>query len=112
NRRAFLERAENDFRRVKRYGDDLSVVMMDADLFKQVNDLHGHAVGDAVLVGIARTAEGAIRSFDLVGRMGGEEFAIILVHTAIEDAAACAERIRIGIESLVFESANGPVRIT
>ncbi len=112
NRRAFLERAENDFRRVQRYGDDLSVVMMDADLFKQVNDLHGHAVGDAVLIGIARTAEGAIRSFDLVGRMGGEEFAIILVHTAIDDAAACAERIRSGVEALVFESPNGPVKIT
>ena len=112
NRGAFLARAGIEFRKARRYGDDLSVIMMDADNFKQVNDTYGHNAGDAVLVALARTAEAALRSFDMVGRMGGEEFAIILVHTATRDAVACAERIRAGVEALAVETAAGPLRIT
>jgi diguanylate cyclase (GGDEF)-like protein len=112
NRGAFLARGEIDFRLAKRYGDDLSVVMLDADLFKQVNDTYGHQVGDSVLVAIARAAESAMRNFDMVGRLGGEEFAIILVRTGIQDALACAERVRAGIEALVFDTPSGRLQIT
>ena len=112
NRAAFLARGENDLRRAHRYGDDLSVMMMDADLFKQINDVHGHSVGDAVLVKLAQTAVNAVRNVDLVGRMGGEEFAVILVHTKLNEAAACAERIRASIEALEFEGPTGTFRVT
>jgi len=112
NRGAFLARAETDFQRAQRYGDDLSVIMLDADFFKQVNDTHGHHVGDMVLVAIARTADSAVRSFDMVGRLGGEEFAIILTRTAIQDAIACAERIRAGVAALEFDTASGSLKVT
>jgi diguanylate cyclase (GGDEF)-like protein len=112
NRGAFLARGDIDFRLAQRYGDALSVIMMDADHFKQVNDTYGHQMGDEVLIALARTAECAIRSFDMVGRLGGEEFGIILVRTSIQDAMACAERIRANIEALVFDTPAGPLRIT
>ncbi|MEO6270449.1 MAG: GGDEF domain-containing protein [Lautropia sp.] len=112
NRGAFLARAEIDFQRAQRYGDDLSVIMLDADFFKQVNDTHGHHIGDTVLVAIARTADSAVRSFDMVGRLGGEEFAIILTRTAIQDAIACAERIRAGVAALEFDTASGSLKVT
>ena len=112
NRGAFLARGEIDLRLAHRYGDELSVIMLDADHFKQVNDTYGHQVGDEVLVAIARAAESAVRNFDMVGRLGGEEFAIILVRTGMQDAVACAERIRTGIEALVFETAAGRLKIT
>ena len=112
NRGAFLARAGIEFRKARRYGDDLSVIMMDADNFKQVNDTYGHNAGDAVLVALARTAEAALRSFDMVGRMGGEEFAIILVHTNIQAAAACAERIRSSVAALKFDGPSGPFGVT
>ena len=112
NRGAFLARGEIDLRLAHRYGDALSVIMLDADSFKQVNDTYGHQVGDEVLVALARTAESAVRNFDMVGRLGGEEFAIILVRTGMQDAVACAERIRCGIEALLFETASGSLRIT
>ena len=112
NRGAFLARGENDLLRARRYGDDLSVIMLDADHFKQVNDVHGHGAGDSVLVKLARTAASAVRIVDMVGRMGGEEFAIILVHTKLHEAVVCAERIRANVAALVFESPAGPFGIT
>lgn len=113
SRGAFLARAETDFRRAQRYGHELSAIMMDADLFKEVNDAHGHGVGDTVLITLARTAANCVRKdLDMVGRVGGEEFAMVLVHTGIHDAAACAERIRASIAALAFESLSGPFGIT
>ena len=112
NRGAFLARGEIDLRLAHRYGDELSVIMLDADHFKQDNDTYGHQVGDVVLVAVARTAEAAVRNFDMVGRLGGEEFAIILVRTGMQDAVACAERIRSGIEALAFDTTAGPLKIT
>jgi diguanylate cyclase (GGDEF)-like protein len=112
NRGAFLERAEAEFLRGASFGEYLSVIMMDADLFKQVNDTYGHGVGDTVLVALARTAVAGVRGLDMVGRLGGEEFATILVHTPLADAVACAERIRASIEALVFEGPGGPFGVT
>lgn len=112
NRAAFLERGDSEFIRARRFGDDLAVMMMDADHFKQVNDVHGHGAGDEVLRRLARTAAGTVRNVDLVGRLGGEEFAIILVRTRAHEAAACAERIRASIAALQFDGPTGPFRIT
>jgi len=111
NRGAFMERAEVEFGR-SRLGAHLSVIMMDADAFKHVNDTYGHGVGDNVLIELARAAADGVRGFDMVGRMGGEEFAIICVDTALTDALACAERIRTSIAALVFESPAGPFGVT
>ena len=112
NRGAFLARGANDLLRAHRYGDDLSVIMMDADHFKQINDVHGHGMGDAVLVKLAQTAMTAVRAVDTVGRLGGEEFAIILVHTNLQAAAACAERIRASVAALSFDSPTGAFGVT
>jgi len=113
SRGAFLAQAETDFRRARRYGHDLSAIMMDADLFKEVNDAHGHGVGDAVLVKLARTAAGGVRKdIDTVGRIGGEEFAMVLVHTGVADAVACAERIRASVASIAFDGPPAPGVIT
>ncbi|NLD54361.1 MAG: diguanylate cyclase [Burkholderiaceae bacterium] len=112
NRAALLERGNSEFVRARRFGDDLAVMMMDADHFKQVNDVHGHGAGDEVLRRLARTAAGTVRNVDLVGRLGGEEFAIILVRTRAREAVACAERIRACIAALEFESPSGVFHIT
>jgi len=112
NRGAFLERAETEFRRGDRFGDYLSVITMDVDQFKQVNDTYGHGAGDTVLIALARAAAGGVRSLDMAARMGGDEFATILVHTALADATACAERIRQSIAALLFESPKGPFGVT
>jgi diguanylate cyclase (GGDEF)-like protein len=113
SRGAFLAQAETDFRRAKRYGHDLSAIMMDADLFKEVNDAHGHGVGDSVLVTLASAAANGLRKdIDMVGRVGGEEFAMVLVHTGIKDAVACAERIRASVAAMKFEDLPTPFGIT
>jgi diguanylate cyclase (GGDEF)-like protein len=112
NRAALLERGNSEFIRARRFGDDLAVMMMDVDHFKQVNDRYGHGAGDEVLRRLARTAAGTVRNVDLVGRLGGEEFAIILVRTRAREAVACAERIRASIAALEFESPNGTFSIT
>jgi diguanylate cyclase (GGDEF)-like protein len=112
NRGAFLERAEMEFLRGDRFGDYLSVIMMDVDLFKQVNDTYGHGIGDTVLASLARATAGGLRGLDMVGRIGGEEFAMLLVHTTLKDAAACAEKIRQSIAALVFHGPDGPFGVT
>lgn len=113
SRGAFLAQAETDFRRARRYGYELSAIMMDADLFKEVNDSHGHSVGDEVLAAMASTAANGVRKgIDMVGRVGGEEFAMVLVHTGIKEAVACAERIRTTIAAMVFERPAPPFGIT
>ncbi len=94
NRRAFFERLETDWDASRRYGNQLACVMMDVDHFKRVNDTRGHAAGDQVLQGLARTLRAAARSSDLVARYGGEEFCIILPNSSVEQAAATAERFR------------------
>ncbi|MDR0842474.1 MAG: diguanylate cyclase [Acidobacteriota bacterium] len=99
NRRRFFELAESEFVRYKRYGAPLSVFMMDIDHFKKVNDTYGHAVGDKVLAHLSRRLKTLVRESDIVGRYGGEEFAVMLPETPIETAAAVAERIRADIEN-------------
>lgn len=94
NRRSFEERWESELARARRYGRPISVAVLDIDYFKQFNDRHGHAAGDATLAAVARVLKGRIRATDFVGRMGGEEFAVALPETSASAAMALAEGLR------------------
>ncbi len=95
NRRSFQERAESEFARSRRHGTPLSLVAIDIDHFKRVNDGYGHAVGDHVLRDFASCCQQALREEDLCARTGGEEFCILLPDTDADAARAIAERIRL-----------------
>lgn len=94
NRRSFYEQAEKALKQAKRKDTPLAVLMLDADHFKKVNDKHGHAVGDLVLKDLAKTLTNTLRDVDLCGRIGGEEFAVLLPHTPLDEALEVAERLR------------------
>ena len=93
NRRALLEMAQRDFSRARRYSTPLSLLALDIDHFKRLNDLHGHAAGDLVLHECAKMWSAALREQDLLGRTGGEEFCVILPETPAEVAIQIAERL-------------------
>lgn len=108
NRRAFMDRAESEFRRAQRRGQPLSVLMMDIDHFKTVNDNHGHQVGDEVITSVAQLAASQLRAdVDLIGRLGGEEFAVVMPYMTGDQAAIRAEHIRRLIEAFDFGSGVG-----
>ena len=94
NRRYVFSVFRDELKRYQRYSDPFSVMLIDADHFKQINDQHGHCAGDAALKAIADTCNRSVRDTDVVGRFGGEEFIILLPHTAASDAEIVAERIR------------------
>lgn len=113
NRRAFEEAATKELQRWRHDRDPLSVVIIDADHFKNVNDTFGHGVGDDVLRALARAAQDQVRDVDLVARLGGEEFVVLLPSTDAVGARAAAERIRIAVEGLrVTTPAGAVVRFT
>ncbi|MBN2044896.1 MAG: diguanylate cyclase [Anaerolineales bacterium] len=93
NRRYFFELAAREYARSQRYGHPLSAIMIDLDHFKIINDTHGHAVGDQVLVEVAQRVKAAVREVDIVGRYGGEEFVVLLPETELEAAKVLAKRI-------------------
>ena len=97
NRRAFLERANTEVQRFRRTRRPFTAVMMDIDKFKKINDLHGHATGDEVLKKFADTVGGALRAVDIFGRVGGEEFCMILHNTTMDEAMLVCERLRLRI---------------
>jgi diguanylate cyclase (GGDEF)-like protein len=97
NRAAILEMLERECARARRNGTSLGVVMADLDHFKQINDNYGHPAGDAVLRETARQMRGLIRSYDGVGRYGGEEFLLVLPGCDATDTLTLAERLREGI---------------
>lgn len=94
NRRRFLEQMEMQRERLKRYAEPAALLIIDIDHFKRVNDRHGHAAGDAVLRHISGLAQSLLRRNDLFGRLGGEEFGILLPETGLEGAREFAERFR------------------
>jgi len=112
NRRSFMDRLQREIQRAYRFDHTLTVAMMDADHFKNVNDTHGHLVGDQVLVGIAQAAKSRLRDIDIVGRLGGEEFAICMAQTPEQGGETVANRIREDIEALSFSGKHGSLRIT
>jgi diguanylate cyclase (GGDEF)-like protein len=94
NRRHFDEQAELEIQRAKRSGFTNSILLLDIDGFKEINDVNGHDVGDAVLISLANVLRSELRSFDLVARYGGDEFIIMLTDTNTDEAFSIAERIR------------------
>jgi diguanylate cyclase (GGDEF)-like protein len=107
NRRHFFEMVKDDLKRCQRYKTPLSIIMLDLDHFKRVNDTYGFAVGDQVLQVIARRCSQELRSMDKVARYGGSEFAILLPETPVEGARIAAERLcqRIADSSIEVQDA-------
>jgi diguanylate cyclase (GGDEF)-like protein len=112
NRRYFFERAQTELERAVRYGSSMSLLILDIDHFKQVNDRFGHQTGDSVLRQLAELAGTSIRSTDLLGRYGGEEFIMLLPETDMESARAVAERMRKEIEEHRFVHDQDSIQIT
>jgi diguanylate cyclase (GGDEF)-like protein len=102
NRHSFEERLVYEIKRRRRYNHDLSLLMVDLDHFKQVNDTYGHKAGDMVLRKVGEILTETFRGTDLAARYGGEEFVVLLPHTSEEDAWKLAERIRESIQGSVF----------
>jgi diguanylate cyclase (GGDEF)-like protein len=113
NRGYFMQQAELELSRTKRYGASLSMFMMDIDYFKQINDRHGHKIGDHVLKKLAEVCRETLREVDIVGRVGGEEFAILLPETDRVEAIEVAERLRVAIADAKVPMENGlPIQFT
>ena len=115
NRHAIIGRAEREFRRAKRLQDDMAVIMIDIDSFKQINDTYGHAVGDQALRFVAKTMEGALRKdVDAIGRYGGDEFLVLLPRTGYSEAASIATRLRQNVENqqVSFQPGLGKIQIS
>jgi diguanylate cyclase (GGDEF)-like protein len=98
NRRAFLEKCEREFLRYSKGNTSVSMIMIDIDHFKRVNDTYGHATGDHVITSVCHAVQKMLRKSDGFGRLGGEEFAILLPGTSLENAHILAERIRQHVE--------------
>lgn len=112
SRRSFLTGLEAELARARRHDESLSLLMLDIDHFKRVNDVHGHPIGDAVLKQFTATCASMLRAHDLFGRLGGEEFAIALPHTDLDGARSVAEKIRMAIEQAPLTTAAGNIEIT
>jgi diguanylate cyclase (GGDEF)-like protein len=113
NRRHFMDVANLAFESARRFGQPLAAIMLDVDHFKSVNDRYGHAVGDQVLRALADRCRAALRSIDVLGRYGGEEFAIMLPGTQRHNGAMIlAERIRQQVAQEPVQTDAGPVRVT
>jgi diguanylate cyclase (GGDEF)-like protein len=112
NRRTFNAQLEKRLREAQRYRRPLSLLLLDVDHFKKVNDTHGHPAGDAVLRGVARIAEKEARETDLVARYGGEEMALVLPETDAKGAAVIAERIRAAVAAASHATEQGPIKVT
>ena len=107
NRRQFLHLSDQTLNRSKRYNEPLTMLMCDIDFFKHINDTFGHATGDLALQQVAKLLKSSLRETDLAGRVGGEEFAILLVQTPQETGFDVAERLRSCIEQNPIYSDDG-----
>jgi diguanylate cyclase (GGDEF)-like protein len=112
NRGAILDLLIGETERSRRSNGSLGVIMVDVDFFKQVNDTHGHLVGDAVLREVGRRLATTLRSYDSVGRYGGEEFLIIVPGCDALNLVVTAERLRCRIADQPIETSAGPVPVT
>ncbi len=113
NRRAFLEGAEHERNRAQRNSGPLTAILLDVDHFKQINDKRGHASGDITLTQLGALLKRQMRTVDIVGRWGGEEFVMVLPDTDLAGAQVAAERVRKAIEAIELQDARGEAfRIT
>jgi diguanylate cyclase (GGDEF)-like protein len=112
NRRSFESTARREVERARRYAKPFAILALDIDHFKRVNDTYGHDIGDIVLKSMAEVCLTKLRATDILARLGGEEFAMLLPETDIEAAATLAERMRMAIETTPIATAKGALPIT
>jgi diguanylate cyclase (GGDEF)-like protein len=114
NRRHFLTLADREWARARRYGRPISFLMIDIDYFKSINDNFGHQIGDEMIVHLANLARDCKREYDVLARIGGEEFALLLPETDLPQAQVVAERLRseVAANSLVVASRSIPATIS
>ena len=112
SRAAYLQHAEKEFKRSKRYNRPLSTIMIDIDHFKKINDQYGHAAGDHVLQIFVEAIEEEIRGPDAIGRIGGEEFALLMPDTPLKAAAHLAERVRQRITKYPYIAGKMLIEVT
>jgi diguanylate cyclase (GGDEF)-like protein len=112
SRRGFMAEVDREFIRAHRYDRPSALVMIDVDRFREINARHGFTAGDAVLTGIANAVMSGMRKSDVFGRIGGEEFALLLPETDAAAARDVAERIRRSIEATIIDTGAGDIRAT
>jgi diguanylate cyclase (GGDEF)-like protein len=112
NRRAFNEIISQEFSRFKRSQKEYALVMIDLDHFKSINDQHGHGAGDRVLIEVTERCKDNLRVHDIIARLGGEEFCILLPYTNLEQAHKVAERLRQKIEVMPIISDGNRIKVT
>lgn len=112
NRRVFWEWCEREYDRSRRSGSPFSILMMDLDHFKGINDRYGHRGGDEALVAVVETMQNSVRGIDVLGRWGGEEFVALLPGTTMDSALIVAQRVRENIEKLLLHTGGGAMRVT
>ena len=112
NRRHLDLRSSEELRRARRFGEPFSLVLVDVDDFKRVNDTHGHQTGDAVLVELAGRLASSVREVDTVARYGGEEFCLLLPRTDVGGAELLAEKVRDAVASAAFPTDGGELHVT
>ncbi len=112
NRRAFMEKAEEEYLRYKRYSGSCAILMLDVDYFKKCNDTYGHAAGDFVLKKTSEIMRQSVRESDYLGRYGGEEFVIFLHSVTRDNAYAFAERLRMTIAASSYEHSAKIINVT
>lgn len=111
NRDAFETILESEHARCLRYGRQLSLLMIDVDHFKQINDNYGHRAGDAVLCRIADQLKSSVRGSGYINRYGGDEFCVLLEETGLEGAICCAERLRKTISGVIFQHESHEIEV-
>ena len=112
NRNTFVELSRSELKRAQRQGSATTILLLDLDHFKRINDTWGHPAGDAVLRHVATLASGTVRSTDLVGRLGGEEFIVLLPNTSSEAGRRLAEKLRARLEASVIQWEGTRIPVT
>jgi diguanylate cyclase (GGDEF)-like protein len=112
NRRSFLEKSQVELSRARRLHRPLTLVLMDIDHFKQINDAHGHPCGDQVLVEFSKVCTENIREFDVFARFGGEEFILLMPEADLDQAFQVSERLRLSVAERSIHCDEGNISIT